>query len=58
MAAKKEKKSEQGKAYRVLIGCNTSDDTRYEAGDDYFPGNHPEADTLALIEMGCLEECE
>jgi hypothetical protein len=58
MAIKKIKKDEPAKAYTVLIGCNTSDETRYEIGDDYYPGNHPERDTLALIEMDCLEEVE
>jgi hypothetical protein len=58
MAVKKIKKDEPAKAYTVICGCNTSDETRYEVGDEYFPGNHPEADTAALIEMGCLEESE
>lgn len=44
--------------YRVVCGCNTSDDTRYEIGDEYHPGNHPAEDTAALIGMGCLEESE
>lgn len=51
-------KKKDAKVYKVLVGCNTSDDTRYEAGDEYYPGNHLEQDTEALIEMGCLEEAE
>lgn len=42
--------------YTVINGCNTSDDTRYEIGDPYFPGNHPAEDTAELIAMNCLEE--
>jgi hypothetical protein len=58
MAVKKIKKDEPAKAYTVICGCNTSDETRYEVGDDYFPGNHAESDTAELIAMNCLEEVE
>jgi hypothetical protein len=58
MAIKKIKKDEPAKAYTVINGCNTSDETRYEIGADYYPGNHPAADTATLLEMNCLEEVE
>jgi hypothetical protein len=58
MAIKKIKKDASAKAYTVINGCNTSDETRYEIGDDYYPGNHTEADTAELIAMNCLEEVE
>jgi hypothetical protein len=58
MAIKKIKQDAPAKVYTVKVGCNTSDETRYEIGAEYYPGNHPEKDTLALIEMGCLEESE
>jgi hypothetical protein len=58
MAVKKIKKDEPAKAYTVICGCNTSDETRYEVGDEYFPGNHPAEDTATLLEMNCLEEVE
>jgi hypothetical protein len=35
MAVKKIKKDEPAKAYTVVCGCNTSDETRYEIGADY-----------------------
>ena len=57
-AEQMEEQEETPKAYRVLVGCDTADGTRYEAGDDYFPGNHAQRTTAALLEMDCLEEVE
>ena len=52
------KKQKEIHVYRVVRGCDTADGTRYEIGDEYFPGNHSEETTRALIEMECLEASE
>lgn len=48
----------KAKIYKVINGCNTSDDTRYEIGDSYDAANHSAEDTEALLEMGCLEDVD
>lgn len=48
----------KAKQYRVICGCNTSDDTRYEVGDPYSPEDHQPEDTATLLEMNCLEEVD
>lgn len=44
--------------FTVLIGCNTSDDTRYEIGDPMFEDQVKPADIDELIEAGAIEECQ
>ncbi len=47
-------KKKKAKLYTVILGCNTSDGTRYEVGDVFDPANHTAEDLEEL--MRCLEE--
>ena len=49
--------------YRVIKGCNTSDETRYEASTDENPVFMSDADVscddiVELLLMGAIEECQ
>ena len=59
MARKKaEQKKEFAPAYKVITGCTTADGTRYEIGAEYFPGNHTEETTAALLRLKAIEETD
>ena len=58
MAKKRAEKQTFAPAYKVINGCTTADGTRYEVGADYFPGNHTEETTAALLRLKCLEETD
>ena len=45
----------KSREYTVLIGCNTSDETRYEIGDTLKEKDVKPSDIKELLEMGAIE---
>jgi hypothetical protein len=50
------RKKQEERQFVVVKGCDTADGTRYEVGDDYFPGNHRPETTQELIDAGAIKE--
>lgn len=42
-------------SYKVLAGCNTSDDQRFEIGDVFRAADIPKDSLAALLEMKAIE---
>lgn len=56
MAKKKAEKPATKKTYKILVGCNTSDNQRFEAGEKVMAEELKTKDEKALLELSAIEE--